>query len=355
MSSRAATRTPAASLVEVDDLRVTFRVGHGRYKAVDGVSFVIRDGEAVGLVGESGSGKSVTARTLLGLTDPRNLAGGTVRYHGVDLLRGGESAWRRLRGREIALVPQNALAALNPLFTVGWQIAELFRTHEGSSRADARQRTVSLMEQVGIPAAARRFDSYPHEFSGGMRQRVVIAMAVALKPKLVIADEPTTALDVTMEAQVMDLLGDLRSQYGMALIHITHDIELVASSVDRMIVMYAGRIVEEGPAGALYHDPAHPYTRALLASRPALGDGRQGLLPTIPGSPPKISAIPSGCAFHPRCAHMRDRCSEERPALRQVRANGVAACHYAEEVLALGEPREPGGVLRSGQTAEGDA
>ncbi len=327
----------AGRLLEIEDLRVTFEVGGARYKAVDGVSFTIDDGEAVGLVGESGSGKSVTARSILGLTGARQLAGGAIRYRGTDLVPLGEPAWQRLRGREIALIPQNALAALNPLFTVGWQIAELFRVHEGASRSEARRRVVALMEQVGIPAAAKRFDSYPHEFSGGMRQRAVIAMAVALNPKLVIADEPTTALDVTMEAQVMDLLGDLRRERQMALIHITHDVELVASSVDRMIVMYAGRIVEAGPADDLYHLPAHPYTRALLESRPSLGDRRKGLLPTIPGAPPKISAIPSGCAFHPRCAHMRERCQRETPILRSPTSGRVAACHYSEEVLQLGE------------------
>jgi len=326
-------------LLEIEDLRVTFEVGAASYKAVDGVSFAVDDGEAVGLVGESGAGKSVTARSILGLSEPRHLAGGAIRYRGTDLVPLGESAWQRLRGREIALIPQNALAALNPLFTVGWQIAELYRVHDGASRSEARRRGVVLMEQVGIPAAEKRFDSYPHEFSGGMRQRVVIAMAVALNPALVIADEPTTALDVTTEAQVMDLLGELRRERRMALIHITHDVELIASSVDRMIVMYAGRIVEAGPADDLYHHPAHPYTRALLESRPSLGDRRKGLLPTIPGAPPKISDIPSGCAFHPRCAHVRERCETETPVLRAGTLGRISACHYSEEVLRLGEVR----------------
>jgi oligopeptide transport system ATP-binding protein len=339
-------------LLEVEDLRVTFEVGPARYKAVDGISFAIDDGEAVGLVGESGSGKSVTARSILGLTEPRHLTGGAIRFRGTDLVSRGDAAWRQLRGCEIALIPQNALAALNPLFTVGWQIGELFRVHDGASRSEARRRGVALMEQVGIPAAAKRFDSYPHEFSGGMRQRAVIAMAVALNPKLVIADEPTTALDVTMEAQVMDLLAELRRETRMALVHITHDVELVASSVDRMIVMYAGRIVEEGPAEDLYHNPAHPYTRALLESRPSLGDRKRGLLPTIPGAPPKISAIPSGCAFHPRCAHMRERCAGERPVLRPVTTARAAACHYAEEVIRLGNVRESVSLAGSGSTGD---
>jgi oligopeptide/dipeptide ABC transporter ATP-binding protein len=325
-------------LLDVDGLRVAFDVGGTTLKAVNGVSFAIDEGEAIGIVGESGSGKTVTTRAILGLIEPVHLTGGTISYRGTDVASLKESGWRRIRGREIALIPQNALAALNPVFSVGWQIAELFRVHAGASRGEARRRTVAAMERVGIPAAAKRFDSYPHEFSGGMRQRVMIAMAVALDPKLVIADEPTTALDVTIEAEVMDLLAELRRETGMALVHITHDVGLAASSAERLIVMYAGAIVEAGGVDIVYHEPAHPYTRALLASRPSLGDRRSELLPSIPGSPPKPSAIPPGCPFHPRCAFRRPRCESEVPLLRPV-AGRVVACHYAEEVLAAG--RDP--------------
>jgi oligopeptide transport system ATP-binding protein len=325
-----------APLLEVEALSVAFPSVNGPLYAVDGASFTVRAGEAVGIVGESGSGKTVTTRAVLGLIDPRHRVAGSIRFRGRELTEMRESGWQRLRGRELALIPQNALAALNPLFSVGWQIAELYRVHAGASRRDARLRSVASMERVGIPAAARRFDSYPHEFSGGMRQRAMIAMAVALNPRLVIADEPTTALDVTIEAEVMDLLDALRRDGGMSLIHITHDVGLAASSVDRLIVMYAGRIVEEGPVSDVYGRPAHPYTRALLESRPALGSGRSRRLPSIPGTPPKLSAVPSGCPFHPRCAFRRERCDTERPLLRVVGAGRAAACHYAEEVLALG-------------------
>jgi oligopeptide transport system ATP-binding protein len=326
-------------LLEVDGLSVTFEVGGRLFKAVDDVRFTVEDGEAVGLVGESGSGKSVTARSILGLTDVRDLSAGAIRYRGVDLVRLGESGWRGLRGREITLIPQNALAALNPVFSVGWQIAEQFRIHQGRSRQQARRLAVQAMERVGIPAATKRFDNYPHEFSGGMRQRAMIAMAVALDPKLVIADEPTTALDVTIEAQIIDLLKELRRENAMALIHITHDIDLVSSSVDRLIVMYAGRIMEIGSVTDVYHRSRHPYTRALLESRPSLGEQRMGPLPTIPGAPPKISAIPPGCPFHPRCKYSQERCTTERPALRSTGVGSAAACHFSDEIGALGEPR----------------
>jgi oligopeptide transport system ATP-binding protein len=321
--------------LEVEGLSVTFTIAGVPYRAVDNLSLAIAVQEAVGLVGESGSGKSVTARSILGLTETRHIASGAIRFAGTDLVSLGEAGWRRLRGREITLIPQNALASMNPVFSVGWQIAELFRVHDGASRRDARQRTIDVMERVGIPGASRRFDSYPHEFSGGMRQRAMIAMAVALNPKLVIADEPTTALDVTMEAQIIDLLEDLRRDTGMALVHITHDVDLVASTVDRLVVMYAGRIVESGPADQVYQRPAHPYTKALLGSRPSLGERQQAALQTIPGAPPKITAIPSGCAFHPRCPLRRKECDTVRPELRKISNDRVVACHAAEEMLGI--------------------
>ena len=336
-------RAEGVRLLEVDNLSVTFPVEGVPYRAVDSIGFSVDEREAVGLVGESGSGKSVTARSILGLTEPRHIASGAIRFDGVDLVAQGESGWRRVRGREMTLIPQNALAALNPVFSVGWQIAELFRVHGGASKGAARKKTVSVMERVGIPGAARRFDEYPHEFSGGMRQRAMIAMAVALSPRLVIADEPTTALDVTMEAQVIDLLDELRRDSGMSLIHITHDVDLVASGVDRILVMYAGRIVESGPAAAVYRRPAHPYTTALLDSRPAIGGSRKSDLRSIPGAPPKISNVPSGCPFHPRCPLRREDCVTARPELRAIGPSHRVACHAAEEVL-----------LQSGTVAVGE-
>jgi oligopeptide transport system ATP-binding protein len=343
-------------LLEVLGLSVTFTIGDVPYRAVDDLSLAVAPQEAVGLVGESGSGKSVTARSILGLIEPRHIASGAIRYAGRDLIPLGESGWRRLRGREMTLIPQNALAAMNPVFSVGWQIAELFRVHAGASRREARQRSVEVMERVGIPAAARRFNNHPHEFSGGMRQRAMIAMAVALNPKLVIADEPTTALDVTMEAQVIDLLEELRRDTGMALIHITHDVDLVASSVDRIVVMYAGRIVESGPADLVYEHPAHPYTQALLGSRPSLRERGQTELQAIPGAPPKISAIPSGCPFHPRCPLRRQECDTIRPELRAVVRDGrVVACHAAEEMLGLEPVASSSAVTRPTSGPEGVA
>jgi oligopeptide transport system ATP-binding protein len=323
----------SAPLLEVEDLRVNFDTGAAVVPAVAGVSFTVADGEAVAIVGESGSGKSVTMRSILGLVDREHIVGGSIRHRGISLLDLDTAGWRRVRGAEIALVPQNALAALNPVFSVGWQIAELFRIHTGASRRKARRQAIEVMERVHIPGAARRYSSYPHEFSGGMRQRAMIAMAVALSPRLIIADEPTTALDVTVEAQVMDLFDELRRDSGMALIHVTHDVGLALGSVDRVLVMYAGRLVETAPSAAVDRRTAHPYTRSLLESRPSIEGTHDGVLPAIPGSPPKPTAIPSGCPFHPRCGYSRPNCSTDTPLLRAVGEDQFAACHYAEEVL----------------------
>ena len=325
-------------LLSIEDLHVRFDTGTAIVPAVAGVSLTVADGEAVAIVGESGSGKTVTMRSVLGLVGSEHIAGGRIRYRGTDLLTLDARAWRRIRGPEIALVPQNALAALNPVFSVGWQIAELFRIHSGASRRGARRQAVAAMDRVGIPAADRRYNSYPHEFSGGMRQRVMIAMAVALNPRLVIADEPTTALDVTVEAQVMDLFAELRRDTGMALIHITHDVGLALDSVDRAIVMYAGRIVENASSADVEHRPAHPYTRALLESRPSIDGSHGATLPAIPGTPPSPTAVPSGCPFHPRCGYRRPHCAADPPPLRPAGEDRLAACHYAEEVLASGTP-----------------
>lgn len=332
MSTRKRSERAGSSLLEVNGLEVRFTRGERKICAVNGLHFAIRQGEATAIVGESGSGKTVSTRAMLGLLPERTVIGGTIRYQGRDLLALRERDWRRIRGREIGLIPQNALAALNPMFSVGWQIAELFRVHERASRREARRRAIGVLERVGIPAATRQYDNYPHEFSGGMRQRAMIAMAVALRPRLVVADEPTTALDVTIEAEVMELLGELRRDVGMAVIHITHDLGLAARHAERILVMYAGRIVEEGAVAQIYNRPAHPYTRALLDARPILGHDVQELLPSIPGAPPNLSAIPNGCPFHPRCRYTRDTCRSELPQPRSVDERSVA-CHYAEDVL----------------------
>ncbi|TDE16043.1 ABC transporter ATP-binding protein [Jiangella asiatica] len=330
-------------LLSVRDLAVRFRTGAGQVRAVDGVSFDVRRGETLAVLGESGSGKSVTAQAIMGIL-PRpagEVVAGSIVYDGRDLLAEDPNRVRKLRGDEIAMVFQDPLSSLNPVFRVGWQIGEMFRRHRGASRRDARAAAVELMERVGIPAARRRVDDFPHQFSGGMRQRIMIAMALALKPRLLIADEPTTALDVTVQAQIMRLLADLRREEGMALVLITHDLGVVADVADRALLMYAGRAVETGDIREVYDHAAHPYTRGLMASIPDLDAPRERLTP-VRGAPPNLLDLPSGCSFHPRCPHATDRCSVDDPVLRPIDGRPEehrSACHYAEEVLA-GE-REP--------------
>jgi peptide/nickel transport system ATP-binding protein len=322
-------------LLEVQDLRVEFRTRDSVTPVVHGVSFHLDAGETLAVLGESGSGKSVTAQAIMGILDspPGFVSGGAVRFRGTDLLTLPEEERRPVRGREIAMIFQDALSALNPVFPVGWQITESLRYRSGMSRADARNRAVELMELVQIPGAAQRVDDYPHEFSGGMRQRVMIAMALALEPKVLIADEPTTALDVTVQAQIMDLLADLRRHLDMGLILITHDLGVVAGVADRIAVMYAGRIVEQADVRTLYKAPAHPYTRGLLASVPRLHEPG-GELYTITGSPPSPSGMPVGCAFHPRCPYAQRVCATLDPPLMLLgRGDRASACHFAPEVL----------------------
>ncbi|SDT61919.1 ABC transporter ATP-binding protein [Jiangella sp. DSM 45060] len=324
-------------LLSVRDLAVRFRTGGGVVRAVDGVSFDVRRGETLAVLGESGSGKSVTAQAVMGiLPKPAGeIAGGSIVYDGRDLLTEDPNRVRRLRGDEIAMVFQDPLSSLNPVFRVGWQIGEMFRRHRGASRRAARAAAVELMERVGIPAAGRRVDDFPHQFSGGMRQRIMIAMALALRPRLLIADEPTTALDVTVQAQIMRLLADLRREEGMALVLITHDLGVVADVADRALLMYAGRAVETGAIREVYDHAAHPYTRGLMASIPDLDGPRERLTP-VRGAPPNLLALPSGCSFHPRCPYATDRCRADDPALRAVDgrpAEHRAACHHAEEVV----------------------
>ncbi len=332
-------------LLEVEDLHVEFRLPRGVVNAVNGVSYTLDAGETLAILGESGSGKSVSAQAVMGIIDspPGFITRGSLRYRGDDLLAMSEKQRRGVRGRRIAMVFQDALTALNPVFTVGWQIAEMLRVHEGLSKRDARARAIALMELVGIPDAAGRVNNYPHEFSGGMRQRVMIAMMLALDPDVLIADEPTTALDVTVQAQVMDLFAELQERTGMGLILITHDLGVVADVADRVAVMYAGRIVETGTAEEVYHSPAHPYSRGLMRSIPTLSSAG-GRLDPIRGAPPRPGDIPSGCSFHPRCPLVRDRCEHDEPPLYEVAtgealAEGqlprgrAAACHYYPEVL----------------------
>jgi oligopeptide transport system ATP-binding protein len=323
-----------APLLEVDNLQVEFRTRDGVAKAVNGVSYSLDEGETLAVLGESGSGKSVTALAVMGILDspPGFVTGGAVRFRGQDLLSLPEEERRAYRGRSIAMIFQDALSALNPVFPVGWQIGEMFRIHEGMSKKDARTRVLELMERVRIPAAGERLGDYPHQFSGGMRQRIMIAMAIALDPDVLIADEPTTALDVTVQAQIMELLSDLQRERKMGLILITHDLGVVADVADKISVMYAGRIMEKAVVGEIYARPAHPYTKGLLESIPRV-DLKGQDLSAIRGLPPSLTRIPPGCEFNPRCPYAQDICREKRPALLEVAPGRLSACHFAQEVL----------------------
>ncbi|MFF5182457.1 ABC transporter ATP-binding protein [Streptomyces sp. NPDC000345] len=321
-------------LLEVRDLRVEFRTRDGIAKAVNGVGYAVDAGETLAVLGESGSGKSVTAQAVMGILDtpPGRITGGEVLFQGRDLLKLKEDERRKVRGAEMAMIFQDALSSLNPVLSVGDQLGEMFVVHRGMSRKDARTRAVELMDRVRIPAARERAGDYPHQFSGGMRQRIMIAMALALEPALIIADEPTTALDVTVQAQVMDLLAELRREYRMGLVLITHDLGVVADVADRIAVMYAGRIVESAPVHDLYKAPAHPYTRGLLDSVPRL-DQKGGELYAIKGLPPSLMDVPPGCPFHPRCPAARDVCRTEVPPLYEVDEDRGSACHFWRECL----------------------
>jgi oligopeptide transport system ATP-binding protein len=322
-------------LLEVDQLQVEFRTRDGVAKAINGVSFEVHEGETLAILGESGSGKSVTAQAIMGILDspPGFITGGEVRYCGQDILKLSEDERRRVRGPEISMVFQDALSALNPVFSVGWQIAEMFRKHRGMNKSDAQTQAIRLMQRVQIPGAAQRVKAYPHQFSGGMRQRIMIAMAIALDPAVLIADEPTTALDVTVQAQIMQLLKDLQEERKMGLILITHDLGVVADVADRIAVMYAGRIVEQADAFELYAQPAHPYTKGLLESIPRL-DQKGETLSAIGGLPPNLMHIPPGCPFNPRCHYAHDICrADPPPPLREVARHRLAACHFSELLL----------------------
>ncbi len=320
--------------LEVSDLHVEFRTRDGVATVLNGVSYHVDPGETLAVLGESGSGKSVTAQTVMGILDspPGFVTSGEIRYRGENLLTATENRRVAVRGEEIAMIFQDSLSALNPVFTVGFQIEEQFRIRRGMSRKDARKRAVELLDMVKIPNPQSRVTQYPHEFSGGMRQRAMIAMSLALDPEVLIADEPTTALDVTVQAQIMDLLGELQRERNMALILITHDLGVVADVADRIAVMYAGRIVESGDVYSLYRNPAHPYTLALLESIPRL-DVRGQELNTIKGLPPNLMRIPEGCPFNPRCTRAEDRCRTEMPELHQLGEGRASRCHFASELI----------------------
>jgi oligopeptide/dipeptide ABC transporter ATP-binding protein len=299
------------ALLEVSDLHVEFDTEDGIVHAVDGVSFLVEHGETLGIVGESGSGKSVANLTILGLTRSQGTQiSGTATFEGQDLIAADIEHLRRVRGDEIAMIFQDPLSSLHPFYTVGNQLIEAIQTHRATSTADARERAVDLLRLVGVPAPERRVDDYPHEFSGGMRQRAMIAMALANDPKLLIADEPTTALDVTTQAQIIQLLERLQDELGMAVVIITHDLGVIAETADRVLVMYAGRIVEQGTLDEIFYDPQHPYTWGLLGSLTRLDRPRPERLPQIRGLPPSLLAPPQGCHFRPRCPHAFDRCTE---------------------------------------------
>ncbi|MFA7512741.1 MULTISPECIES: ABC transporter ATP-binding protein [Mycolicibacterium] len=305
------TREP---LLRVDDLRVSFATEDGVLQAVDGVSFDLAPGEVLAVVGESGCGKSVTAQTLTGLTrSPNTRISGSVTYRGRELTGLGDDALRDIRGEEIAMVFQDPMSSLNPVYRVGDQIVEMIRAHRDVSKKEARERTVELLTSVGIPNPQARVRSYPHEFSGGMRQRVMIAMALALEPAVLIADEPTTALDVTVQAQILRLLADLNRERELAVVLITHDLGVVAEVADRVVVMYAGQIVEDGTVDDIFYSPQHPYTWGLLGSLARLDRPRTGRLAQIAGAPPSLLDPPSGCRFAPRCAFQFGRCDQPPP------------------------------------------
>ena len=309
----------AEPLLEVKGLKVRFATEDGVVRAVDGVDFELERGKVLGIVGESGSGKSVTAMTLLGLTRDQNAAfEGEVLYKGRDILTMPESQLRDVRGNEIAMIFQDPMTSLNPVYRVGAQIVEAIVAHEDVSKQQARRRTIDLLKQVGIPSAEERIDAYPHELSGGMRQRAMIALALSCNPDILIADEPTTALDVTIQAQILALLDRLRTEFDSAVILITHDLGVVASIAHEILVMYAGRVVESGPKRELFYDPQMPYTWGLLGSIPRLDRPKQEKLHSITGSPPSLINAPRGCKFRPRCPHAFDRCTDEPELVNRV-------------------------------------
>jgi oligopeptide/dipeptide ABC transporter ATP-binding protein len=323
----------AEPLLEVKNLKVSFRTEDGLVRAVDGISFSVDEGEVVGIVGESGSGKSVTMMSVMRLiNDPNAIYEGEILYKGRNLMGVSQDAMRQVRGEEIAMIFQDPMTSLNPVYTVGWQIEEQLNEHNDLNKGQARQRAIALLTQVGIPKPEQRIDDYPHQFSGGMRQRVMIALALSCNPDLLIADEPTTALDVTIQAQILELIKNLKQEFGSAVVLITHDLGVVADVADRILVMYAGRIVEEGNKEQIFYDPQHPYTWGLLGSIARLDRPRARRLTAIAGQPPSLINRPQGCSFRPRCPQAFDRCRAEDPQLTTKVGDGhLDACHLSIE------------------------
>jgi oligopeptide transport system ATP-binding protein len=321
------------TLLQVKDLKTYFYTDAGVVRAVDGVSYDLSEGETLGLVGESGCGKSVSALSILRLIayPPGKIVGGEIFFEGKDLLKTSEEEIRKIRGNQIAMIFQEPMTSLNPVLTIGLQIGEALELHRNMNKKEAREEILRLLRMVGIPDPDRRIDDYPHQFSGGMRQRVMIAMALSCNPKLLIADEPTTAVDVTIQAQLLEVVKELTSRLGTAVILITHNLGVVARHVNRMAVMYAGRIVEQGPAAEVYAHPRHPYTIGLLASVPRLDQPRKERLVPIDGQPPNLISLPPGCSFVPRCSYRMELCFKERPELRSVGGRHFTAC-WAEIV-----------------------
>jgi peptide/nickel transport system ATP-binding protein len=322
-------RAGEGALLDIRELKTHFTTDDGIVQAVDGVDLTVERGETVCIVGESGCGKTVTALSVLKLIamPPGRIAGGQILWRGRDLVPLAADEMNRIRAKEIAIVFQEPMTSLNPVYTIGDQIGEVIALHEGLSRRAVLDRTIDMLALVQIPNPKRRVNDYPHQFSGGMRQRVMIAMALSCRPKLLIADEPTTALDVTIQAQVIVLLRDLAREHGLTVLFITHDLGVVGSLCDRVAVMYAGRVVESGPVDVLFANPAHPYTASLLRAVPMLGRGRTALT-QIPGTVPNMAAPPSGCAFHPRCPVAQPRCSSDDPASRENGSGRTIACHF---------------------------
>lgn len=334
-NNETAAHTRSLPLLEVKDLQVEFDTKAGQAKAINGLNFTLRAGETLAILGESGSGKSVTAQTIMGILDmpPGKITGGEIRYRGEDMLQMSDEQRRKLRGVDISMIFQDALSSLNPVINVGWQIGEMFRVHQGMGRRESREKAIELMKRVGIPAAEKRVDDFPHQFSGGMRQRIMIAMAIALDPDVLIADEPTTALDVTVQAQVMRLLKELQVANNMGLILITHDLGVVADVADKIAVMYSGRVMEYADVYDIYANPGHPYTKGLLDSLPRI-DSEDDRLHSIKGLPPSLTEMPSGCPFSPRCPYATDLCRTDRPELVELSVGHESACHYREELSA---------------------
>lgn len=324
-------------ILEVDSVVTQFETEEGTVEAVNGISFSLSENETLGIVGESGSGKSVTALTIMQLIEsPGQMVSGDVYYRGESLSEKSEKELQAIRGEDIAMIFQDPMTSLNPVFTIGFQIQRVIRTHSDASKPEAKEQTIELLDQVGIPDPEERLDDYPHQFSGGMRQRVLIAMAISRQPDILIADEPTTALDVTIEAQIFNLLDDISEEYGMSVILITHDLGVVAGACDRIAVMYGGRMVEKASTDALFDRPRHPYTRGLLRSIPRLGSGVDEL-DTISGSVPNPADLPTGCSFHPRCPHATEECTEIDPKLRAITPGHEAACIHTPGWMAREE------------------